>query len=561
MSDPNAYPMWRSPPGVRRAFADGRYGQVHYRIARPARPVRTPLLCFHQSPGSSRMWARFLSVMGTDRIALAADTIGFGESDPPPEPKEVEDFAAAMLELIDSLGLPKVDLMGMHTGSKVAIEVAYQRPDRVRRLALIAAPVFTDEELAQFRTEYAGVPMLEDGSFYKGRWDMYWRYRGPGMGADLVQREMAESVRAGEKYTWGHRAAFNYPLGQRLAKLDHKILVFNTEDDLVIQTRRAPGVMKNGRLMELPPDRFGHGMLDLETAAIERWVREFLDDDPAAPQESDTRQTIASPARQPGFVRREFADQRWGQLHYRIVEPAEPKRPPLVCLHASPLSGKVFAPLLPVMAQNRIVLAPDTPGFGESDPPPTPVELADYAEVLSDFILKRGYDSVDLFGFHTGSLLAVEIALRVPGLANRLVLYSAPIFTDDELAKLREHCMPVPFTDDGLHNVTRWQSFWPWRRPGQTVWMYANQFAETLRWGPMYSWGHQAVFRYPFASRLAQVTNPVLVLNPEDDLYEQSKRAAPLLKDGRVHDLPGFGHGMLETRTADVAALLRGFLD
>ncbi|MBM3504359.1 MAG: alpha/beta fold hydrolase [Alphaproteobacteria bacterium] len=564
MSEPHAYPYWRSPPGVRRDFIDGRHGQLHYRIARPARPTRAPLLCFHQSPGSSRMFARFLAAMGTDRLALAADTIGFGESDPPPEPKEVEDFAAAMVDLLDALGLTTVDLMGMHTGSKVAVEVANQRPDRVRRLVLIAAPVFTAEELATFRHEYGGVPMVEDGSFYKGRWDMYVRYRGPHMDTDLLQREMAESVRAGERYTWGHRAAFNYPFGDRIKNLDKKVLVLNTEDDLVVQTRRAKDYMRDGRIVELPADRFGHGMLDADTAAIVDIVRPFLDD-PVAPAIADPsaalRQLIASPARAPGFVRRAFADQRWGQLHYRSCEPLRPTKRPLICLHASPLSGKSFATIMPLLAQDRVVLAPDTAGFGESDPPPTPVEIADYAEVLSDFILKRGHTDVDLFGFHTGSLLAVEIALRVPGLVNRLVLYSAPVFSEPELAEFREHYTPVAFTEDGMHNVKRWQSFWRWRGPGQTVWMYANQFAETLRWGPMYSWGHAAVFRHPFATRLGQLENPILVLNPEDDIHEHTKRAAPLLKNGRVHPLPGFGHGMMDTRAPEIAALMRGFLD
>jgi len=50
------------------------------------------------------------------------------------------------------------------------------------------------------------------------------------------------------------------------------------------------------------------------------------------------------------------------------------------------------------------------------------------------------------------------------------------------------------------------------------------------------------------------------LLNPDDDLAEQTPRAAPLLKNGRIHDLP-YSHGMLDAHTAEIAAILRQFLD
>ena len=43
--------FWRPPAGVRRAYADGRFGQINYRIAHPAGATdKTPLICFHLSP-------------------------------------------------------------------------------------------------------------------------------------------------------------------------------------------------------------------------------------------------------------------------------------------------------------------------------------------------------------------------------------------------------------------------------------------------------------------------------------------------------------------------------
>ena len=95
---------WGTPKGVRRDYLDGRFGQVHYRIARPDNPTAVPLACFHPSPSSGWLYGRLLAEMGRDRIAVAPDTPGFGESDAPQKAPEIEDYAAAMGEVLDSLG-------------------------------------------------------------------------------------------------------------------------------------------------------------------------------------------------------------------------------------------------------------------------------------------------------------------------------------------------------------------------------------------------------------------------------------------------------------------------
>ena len=79
--------FWRTPPGVRRAYAEGRFGQIHYRIAEPTTTTdKVPLVCFHLSPNSGRVYALWLAEMAKDRIAVAPDTPGFGESDAPQNP-------------------------------------------------------------------------------------------------------------------------------------------------------------------------------------------------------------------------------------------------------------------------------------------------------------------------------------------------------------------------------------------------------------------------------------------------------------------------------------------
>ena len=63
------------------------------------------------------------------------------------------------------------------------------------------------------------------------------------------------------------------------------------------------------------------------------------------------------------------------------------------------------------------------------------------------------------------------------------------------------------------------------------------------------------------ATALQESAHPILVLNPEDDLWPYTPRVAPLLKNGRVHDLTGWTHGFLDAETAKVGIILRNFLD
>ena len=57
------------------------------------------------------------------------------------------------------------------------------------------------------------------------------------------------------------------------------------------------------------------------------------------------------------------------------------------------------------------------------------------------------------------------------------------------------------------------------------------------------------------------MTQPILVINPDDDSAEQTPRAGPLMQNGRIHNLQGIGHGFIDVITPQIGTLLRGFLD
>lgn len=257
-----------------------------------------------------------------------------------------------------------------------------------------------------------------------------------------------------------------------------------------------------------------------------------------------------------------FANGAYGRLHVRKMEPLSgASKTPLICFHASPLSGVVYEPLGRAMAHDRLVLMPDTPGFGESDTPDAPQSISQLAEALFQAVIGEQSGPVDLFGFHTGSMIAAELAAKYPDRIRRVAMISAPLFTETERAWFKDHYRPKPELSDGSHNVDRWQTFWPWRGPRQTIENYARNHAQGLRGGPSHHWGHKAAFDHDMASCFARMMQPVLVFNPNDDLAEQSRRAAALVRDGQVLELPDCGHGMLDSDTALLAGHLRTFFD
>ena len=82
-----------------------------------------------------------------------------------------------------------------------------------------------------------------------------------------------------------------------------------------------------------------------------------------------------------------------------------------MCLHKSPLSGRVFERFLSVAGRDRSVYAPDAPGCGESDPPLSRPAIADYAGAIGDFLDSMRFRQIDVLGQQSGALIAAELAI------------------------------------------------------------------------------------------------------------------------------------------------------
>ena len=264
-------------------------------------------------------------------------------------------------------------------------------------------------------------------------------------------------------------------------------------------------------------------------------------------------------------IRKSYTDTDGGQVHCRGVYPSDAQAPPVVCLHMSPKSGRIYHELLPHLANRRVALAPDYPGHGESYLPPAEphVSIGDFAKAVWAVIDDRigGQQPVHLVGHHTGSMVAVEATQQRPDRVHSVTAIGAPVFSEEELSSLTAFFQPIPIDEAGTRFKVMWERVLEFRGPGMTLAMAADSMAENLRAGDAYEWGHEAAFHYApqFPKALQSLSHPVRIMNPNDDTFAHTQRIDPFLHNGRRVDYPDWGHGFLNAFPEAVAAEMLSF--
>lgn len=254
----------------------------------------------------------------------------------------------------------------------------------------------------------------------------------------------------------------------------------------------------------------------------------------------------------------------YGQVHLRRASPrsASPgARPPVMLFHQSPNSSQVFVEFMAELGADRLVIAPDTPGFGESDLPRVQPDIGAYASTMTEVAAKLGLSRVQVVGYHTGAAIAIELARRQPQLVESLVLVGIPVFNAAEQERFRAQPWPLPRSADGSHLVAEWSRSVQWRGPGQSEDSVLRTFNEKLGAGQSAWWGAHAAIHYDTLQALRQVQAPILFIRPHDDLWETSLRALEVLGETARIDLGGFGFGVFEVIPERMARTIRAFFD
>lgn len=265
----------------------------------------------------------------------------------------------------------------------------------------------------------------------------------------------------------------------------------------------------------------------------------------------------------PPPVRRGYFECRYGQLHVHHAMPRGggfEERTTLLCLHETPLTGRMFDGVQRILGRDRSVYAPDLPGYGESDAPAVQPMIADYAAALGDFLDGMRLRQIDVLGCQTGALIAAELAIARPAQVRRVVWAAVPALNDAERAEFARSPWPGPATEDGGHLQREWRRAAAATRRPLSAAIAARRVAAMLHNGANASWGMHAAVRYPAQQRLALVTQPVLLLRSADEFWESTLRVRELLPTARILDFSGYGAGLCETAPEAVADAVAAFL-
>lgn len=102
-----------------------------------------PLVLLHGSgPGVTAFanWRLVAPKLSETRRVLAPDLVGFGYTERPEGVRyHMDVWTQQVVDFLDAMGLEKVDLVGNSFGGGLAIRLAIQHPDRIRKIVLMGS--------------------------------------------------------------------------------------------------------------------------------------------------------------------------------------------------------------------------------------------------------------------------------------------------------------------------------------------------------------------------------------------------------------------------------------
>jgi pimeloyl-ACP methyl ester carboxylesterase len=225
---PGAVPV---PQGVRvvRGYADTPLGQVHYQDVGSGPAI----VLLHQVPWFHVYYTRAqaeLAARGWRTIAI--DTPGYGLSARLAREPTIAEYATAIDAVLRRLRLRRPPVVGHHTGSTIAVELARSRPGRVKCVMLHGVPLYTEAEAkARLDAPHWDQRYRTDGSHLADRW-AYLGGRIAGS-TDSVHWSTLSMWISGETEWYGHHAVFKYDMRSALGALRVPVVVFNNDLDLL----------------------------------------------------------------------------------------------------------------------------------------------------------------------------------------------------------------------------------------------------------------------------------------------------------------------------------------
>jgi haloalkane dehalogenase len=446
---------------ITRHFVDVGSRRVHYRRAGSG----PPLLMVHQSPRSSAEYEALITAWAPHFTIIAPDTPGFGQSDPLPglDRPEVEDYADAVVALLDALGIAQTGAYGFHSGAIILITAAKRHPHRFAAVAANGYAVWLPEERAIFGERYTPAfrpsPYGEHLTWAWNRileqsWFFPWYDVRPGARLSvahddprLVHETVMDLLAAGDAYRLGYSAVLR-------ANRDVPGPDQPTPPVLITAAEPDPLHAHLDRLGPLPPNWTKQS--GPTRAATDALCLDHLRAHPAPLLADDLPQ-----APDAGFVAVELPGFA-GLIHWR----------------GNPQGTRLLLPA-PGSSAAAQMLDPDTltidlPGHGVSDDwdAGTAPSIDGWAGVAAAAARAIGLPLQIVAGEGWSALLAIAVATRLGLSTAQAVAGLLPL--PDQATAWAEAELPDPGPDrHGAHLTRAWgmvrarQFFWPWFRAGQ----------------------------------------------------------------------------------------------
>lgn len=151
------------------------------------------------------------------------------------------------------------------------------------------------------------------------------------------------------------------------------------------------------------------------------------------------------------------------KVHYRRCG----EGPPLLMVHQSPRSSAEYVELMEKWGEHFTCIAPDSPGFGYSDPLPGEPGIADFADALCEFLDALGIDRCAAYGFHSGGIILVTALKRQPDRFRALAIGGYAIWTEEEMRIFGERYLPEWHPSEYGEHLT-----WLWNRMLEQSWVF-----------------------------------------------------------------------------------------
>ncbi|MBR1124873.1 alpha/beta hydrolase [Bradyrhizobium lablabi] len=254
----------------------------------------------------------------------------------------------------------------------------------------------------------------------------------------------------------------------------------------------------------------------------------------------------------------------------------------LLLLHGFPSAGHMFRELIPALSDRFRVVAPDLPGFGQSDMPPRDrfsYTFARLAGVIERFTEVIGLARFAIYAFDYGAPTGFRLAVRHPERIVAIISQNGNAYEDG----LSDGWNPVRayWQDPSQANRNALRSF---LAPATTIWQYTHGVSDTSHVSPdgysldnfylartgadevqldLFGDYKSNVAMYPdFQAYFRQWKPPLLAVWGKHDPF-----FLPAGAEAFKRDIPGAevrfldtGHFALETHCGEIAAMIRGFL-